>query len=114
MFFYNWESVEEELVKPGVKRKIVTGKNIMLVLYEIEPGQGIPEHKHPHEQMGWILEGEAEFKIGENKAVLKPGGVFYVPPNMPHGGKAIGEKTVLELDIFYPVREDFLKRPDDR
>jgi len=41
--FFDWNSVEEEIVKPGIKRKIVTGKNIMLVLYEIEPGHGISE-----------------------------------------------------------------------
>ncbi len=108
--FFDWNSVEEEIVRPGIKRKIVTGKNIMLVLYEIEPGHGISEHNHPHEQMGWVLEGEMEFQIGEEKTVLKSGGVFYVPPNVPHGGKAIGDKNVLELDVFYPIREDFLKK----
>lgn len=110
MVIYKAEKIEEELVKPGLKRKVVTGKNLMLVLYEIEPGTEFPEHSHPHEQMGYVIEGEAEFKIGNEKAVIKTGDIFHVPSNVPHCAKVVGGKRLVELDIFHPIREDYLKK----
>jgi len=114
LHFHNLEEVEEERISPGVKRKIITGKDLMFVLYEIAPNQGLAMHKHPHEQLGYILEGEAEFIIGEEKTVMKAGTVFHVPPNVIHGGKVIGEQPLIELDVFHPIREDFLKKPEKK
>jgi len=111
MAFYKIEEIEEEHVKPGIRRKIVTGNNIMLVVYNIDAGQGLPLHNHPNEQMVYVIEGELEFQIGEKKSVLSAGGIAHVPSNVLHGGKVVSGKPVIEIDVFYPIREDFLKKP---
>ena len=107
---YRWDELEEEVVKPGVRRRIVAGNKIMLVVYRIDPGEGISMHNHPHEQIGYIVEGEAEFEIGGEKTILRAGDIFHVPPNVPHAGKVIGDKPLLEIDIFHPIRENFRKK----
>jgi len=107
---YRNGDLEEEVVKPGVRRKVVVGEKMMLVFYRADPGNGVSEHTHPHEQMGYILDGEGEFKIGDKKFILKTGDTFHVPPNVPHSGLAIGKKPLIEIDFFHPIREDLLKK----
>ncbi|MGQ9781364.1 MAG: cupin domain-containing protein [Nitrososphaeria archaeon] len=110
MTFYRIEEIDEVTVKPGIRRKIIVGDNIMLVVYNIDPGQGLPLHDHPHEQMVYVIEGELEFQIGDRKSVLGAGGIAHVPSNVRHAGKVVSDKPVTEIDVFYPIREDFLKR----
>jgi quercetin dioxygenase-like cupin family protein len=54
-----------------------------------------------------VQEGAFEVEIAGKKQVLKAGDAFYVPPNTDHGCRCI-EKGVL-VDVFSPMREDFLK-----
>jgi len=109
--FYNWKDVERQEALKKVYRKIVTGKKIMLVRYEQLPGSPeFPIHKHPHEQTGCVLGGNIEFTIGSEKKVLGPGAGYVVPSNVEHGSKVVGNKTVVLLDIFSPIREDYLEK----
>lgn len=110
MAFYNWDKIEWETVEAGIKRKIITGENLMVVLYEIGSGKGLKEHTHPHEQFVYIFKGKAEFTVDGEKAIVGPGGVVHVPPDVPHGGKVVSDEPLLELDVFYPIRRDFLKK----
>ena len=47
---YDRDSVPSEDVKEGVTRKVITGENAMLVLYQIKDGTVFARHNHPHEQ----------------------------------------------------------------
>ena len=108
MSFFNWDEIPSNEIAPRVKRKIVHLKNVMLVHYEVGVGVGIPIHQHPHEQIGAILQGQCEFIIGDEKRILGAGEGYVVPSNMKHGGRGIGEETCVLLDVFSPIREDFL------
>jgi len=112
MPFYNWNVVPREEISPGIRRRIIKGDRIMLVLWELEPGTKISLHKHPHEQITHIIQGKVEFKVGEGTKILGPDDVCYIPyqSNMEHGAKVIGNETFIALDIFHPIREDFLKK----
>jgi quercetin dioxygenase-like cupin family protein len=45
-------------------------------------------------------------EIGGEKKVLRAGDAFYIPPNVLHGAVCL-EPGVL-IDIFSPMREDFI------
>lgn len=109
MPFYNWNEIEVEDVMPKVTRKIIYGERIMLVYYELEPGTEFPSHKHPHEQIGNVIQGQMEFTLGDEKRIVGPGDVFVIPSDVEHGAKVIGDKKALVIDTFSPIREDFLK-----
>jgi quercetin dioxygenase-like cupin family protein len=47
-----------------------------------------------------------EVTIGNEKKMLMAGDAFYIPPNVIHGALCI-EAGVL-IDIFSPMREDFI------
>jgi len=100
--------VEKVEVMKGVTRYILlSGEKLMVVYYEIEPGVIFPEHSHPHEQMGYIIKGKAEYKAGGKVKIAEAGAAYYFPSNEKHQITTLDEKSVF-LDIFSPPREDFL------
>ncbi|NLN16149.1 MAG: cupin domain-containing protein [Firmicutes bacterium] len=98
---------QEEKLQPGMMRKLISGDKLMLVSMEIDPGTPIPPHSHPHEQISYIVAGEAEFTIGDEVRSMKAGDVCLIPGGVPHSVKVLSKLIV--LDCFSPPREDFLK-----
>ena len=64
-------------------------------------------HSHPHEQIGYVLEGSFELNMNGEKYIIKKGDTYYTEPNLEHGVVALEDGKL--LDIFTPQREDFLK-----
>ena len=92
---------------PGVDIFTAAGNQIMLSLVEFEPGAIVELHQHPHEQMGMLLEGDLEFTIGGETHHLKPGDMWRIPGGVEHRAVA-GDQGVKALDVFSPIREDYL------
>jgi len=96
------------ILQKVVGRVLLSGERLMFLLAEIEPDGFVPEHSHPHEQMGICLKGKAEFKAGDKTAIVKAGMAYWFPPNEKHGVKVIGDEKGVFLDVFSPPREDYL------
>lgn len=92
-------------IVPGYTGRFVHGKEITLSFVSITKGSRLPEHKHLHEQVTHILEGELEMTIGSETYILKPGAVHVIPSNTPHS--AYAHTDVKVIDAFSPVREDY-------
>lgn len=91
----------------GIKRKVLAyHENLMVVEVHFEEGAIGEIHSHPHEQITYILDGEFQFTIGDEKKVVKAGDTTFKEPNVLHG--AICLKAGRLLDIFTPHREDFI------
>lgn len=71
----------------------------------LQPDTMVPMHRHPHEQITYVIEGRFEFTIGDQTTVLEPGQTALIPGGVPHGGKTLTACRV--IDIFSPVREDY-------
>jgi len=92
-------------------RRVFSGDNVMMVMNEIQPDPKIktsPLHSHPHEQLCYMLEGTGIFWMEDEEFEVRPGDVIHIPSNVPHGMVVTGDKPVLNIDIFTPIREDFL------
>jgi quercetin dioxygenase-like cupin family protein len=57
--------------------------------------------------MGYLVSGRLEFTIGESTSILEPGSAWRIPPNVPHRVVAFGGPA-MALDVFHPIREDYL------
>jgi len=104
---------EEFTQMEGLKTKILTGlhgEKMMMVLNYTLPGHKVPEHSHPHEQIGMVYSGKAKLQIGDEEKIVKKGDFYCIPSNVKHSDSCIGRKPFVMLDIFYPVREDFVKK----
>lgn len=64
-------------------------------------------HSHPHRQCGYVAQGSFEGEVDGEKTVLRKGDVYYTEADQPHGMTALEDDSVL-LDIFTPMREDFI------
>ncbi len=96
-------------IVPGVRIRTLWGDKVMMSLIETDPHTDVPEHTHPHEQAGMVLEGEFDMTIGGERQTMKRGMSYVIPGGVPHalyGGPDKG----LVLDIFSPPREDYKER----
>ena len=90
----------------GVAMHAIEAEKMTMSLVEMEPHSVIPEHSHPHEQVGIMLEGEAEFQIDGRTYPVQAGQMWRLPGGVPHK-VTTGPTAMRALDVFYPVREDF-------
>jgi quercetin dioxygenase-like cupin family protein len=104
----NWASIPVEHPAEGIERQMVIGERIMIVRFRFVPFLVTPEHTHPHEQMSLIISGRVRFFIEGKERIVSAGDVLHFPPNCRHGATILDEEVVL-IDIFSPIREDFLK-----
>lgn len=92
---------------PGVEILTNAGQAIMLSYVTFEPDSVVPDHSHPHEQMGMMISGRLEFTVGGVTRVLGVGDVWKIPGGVVHRVRAIDGPAVA-LDVFHPIRQDYL------
>ena len=98
---------------PGLETTVLTGQHgekMMMVLSATLPGHMVPLHSHPHEQIGMVHSGKAVLRIGDQEKMVERGDFYCIPANVPHCDTCIGDEPFVMLDIFYPVREDFIEK----
>jgi len=104
----NWTDIPVEHPAEGIERQMVVGERIMIVRFRFVPFLVTPEHTHMHEQMSLVVSGRVRFFVEGEERIASPGDVLHFPPNCLHGATMMDEEVVL-IDIFTPVREDFLE-----
>jgi quercetin dioxygenase-like cupin family protein len=99
--------VEPVLMLEGIERRTLTyGENMLLVEFTVRAGAVFPEHAHTYEQIGYLCKGAGKLWIGEECREIAPGSSWCIPGNVTH--KAEFSEDSVALDIFHPVREDYL------
>ncbi len=94
----------------GIRRWIyIVGEKVMLMMVELDPNVGIPQHTHPQEQISFILSGKAEVRTSEGTYVFNEGTAYHFKPNEPHETRNPGPEKLIVLEVFAPPREDLLK-----
>lgn len=103
----DWKTIPVETIGEGIERQMVVGQNIMICRLKFDPFVVTPAHSHPHEQMTLVMQGKAKFILGSEERIVSAGDVLHFPSNHWHGATMLNEEVVL-IDIFSPIREDFL------
>ncbi len=106
-FFPTGEDCAKHTIFPGVTIKTCAAEKMMMSVATLEPHSVVEEHSHPHEQVGMMLEGHAVFIIGDEERTLGPGDMYRIPGNVRHKVVAL-DQAAKALDIFYPIRDDYL------
>ena len=102
-----WRGILSERIGEGVDRQMVVGERLMMCRLTLQPHVDTPVHSHPHEQMTLIERGRVRFTIDGSTRVVGAGDVLHFPSNVAHGATMLDEEVVL-IDIFTPIREEFL------
>ena len=98
------EAPEREII-PGFFVRFVHSDNMTFAHWSIKQDAVLPEHRHEHEQVVNVIEGEFELTIENDTRRLRNGEVGIIPSNAVHSGRAITDCKV--IDVFYPIREDY-------
>jgi quercetin dioxygenase-like cupin family protein len=106
----DWEKIPVERLEGGIERQMIVGEKLMICRLRFAPRTVTPAHDHPHEQMTFVERGRVLFTIGAEQRIAEAGDILHFPPNSWHGATMLDEEVIL-IDIFSPVREDFLTSP---
>jgi quercetin dioxygenase-like cupin family protein len=110
--WYRWDDMPREMLHDKLSRRLITGDQLMLAHVYLKKGCVVPKHSHVNEQLTYILEGALRFLVGEEgkEIVVRAGEVLHLPGNVPHEAHAL--EDTLDVDVFYPPREDWLNKTD--
>jgi quercetin dioxygenase-like cupin family protein len=94
--------------QPGIKRTDLQrhdlstpGREAIQVRVDIAPGAAFPRHRHPGEEIIYVLEGSLEYTIdGKPPVTLKAGDVFFIPAGTIHAAKNVGTSNGAELATY--------------
>lgn len=102
----NLKGMPEEHLTDEMSRRMIVGKNQMLTIWKMKKGAHSAAHKHPEEQIFWILSGIIEFEIEGKRKRLGPNDSGVIPGNVTHEAWVI--EDVEMANIFSPVRNDYM------
>lgn len=106
--FARLEQLPERQMMPGVYLRILAGDALMFSIVRFDPHAAVPTHQHPHEQIGFVLEGALEMWIDGDRRRLRAGDLYTIPANVPHGAQT-QEGTCTVVDVFHPLREEYVR-----
>jgi quercetin dioxygenase-like cupin family protein len=71
------------------------------VRVDFDPGVAFGKHKHPGEEIIYVLEGSLEYEVeGKPPITLKAGEVLFIPAGTIHAAKNVGSGNAAELGTY--------------
>ena len=107
---HRWDEIALDKVTEMISRKIVTGEREMLAQIYLKKGALVPMHSHEAEQMTYVLQGALKFLIAGEEITVREGEVLHIPSWVEHQAEALDD--TFELDLFSPIRHDWLDGTD--
>jgi quercetin dioxygenase-like cupin family protein len=99
-----WTAIAPIEMVPGLNFQPVLGEKLLVNFVSFAPHTEAPRHWHDEEQISFVIEGEFEFEVGDEKRMVRRGEVIVIPPNVPHAARTY-DSTCLEVDVFHPPRQ---------
>lgn len=93
-----------------IRVRRVEGDLLTLAVVELDPMAEVPEHRHPQEQHGMVITGQMDFRVGDERRTLGPGGTWRIRSGVPHEAQA-GPGGAVVIDVFAPIRADWDSLP---
>ncbi len=106
----SWNAVEIEQLSDKLTRQMISGDNATISQLVLKRGATVPRHSHINEQYSWIISGKLKFIFDDREMVLGAGEILLIPANTPHA--AVAEEDTVDVDIFAPRREDWIRKDD--
>ena len=79
----------------------IAGREVLQARVDFAPGASFPAHKHPGEEIIYVLEGSLEYQVAGKPAVtLKSGDVLFVPAGVFHSARNVGSTRGSELATY--------------
>jgi quercetin dioxygenase-like cupin family protein len=108
--FHALRALPEQTITDRISRRVLVGEREMIVWWTMKAGAHAAAHRHPHEQMFWMISGRMEFRLGDERRTCGPGDLGVIPGGVEH--EAWFPEDTEVIDVFAPPREDFLPGAD--
>jgi quercetin dioxygenase-like cupin family protein len=96
-----WESAPDQRVNVTFPINRFAGTEDSAVVYfEIAPGDRLPLHTDSAEEILYVVSGELEAQVGDERGRLEAGDLAVVPAMVPHGAVNTGAETVKVVGFF--------------
>jgi len=99
-------ALPQEKITDKITRRMLTGDQGMVVVWNMKAGAHAAAHAHPHEQIFWVLSGKMDFRMGDERRTCGPEAMAVIPGGVEH--EAWFPEDTEVIDVFAPPREDFL------
>jgi quercetin dioxygenase-like cupin family protein len=103
---HRWDEIALEKITEMISQKIVAGEREMLAQIYLKRGALVPMHSHESEQMTYVLQGALRYVVDGEEIIVREGEVLHIPARAAHQAEAL--EDTFELDVFSPIREDWL------
>lgn len=91
----------------GLKRRVLAyNEKLFLAEHEMVKGWAGTLHKHPHDQIVYVVRGHLCVSCEGQTFEIRTGDTFVVRGGVEHGASALEDSVV--VDVFTPWREDYL------
>lgn len=107
---HRWDDIEYEELGPAIGRKVLHSDRMTLARIYVKKGGVVPRHQHENEQVSYVLEGRLRFYFDDREEVVAAGEMMQIRSQEPHKVEALEDSVA--LDMFQPVREDWLRGDD--
>ena len=99
---------------PGQSR-LIWGRNAQVSLIRMDPGSEFPLHIHPEDQLTHTIRGSLDQGVIDEVHPVSgdAGNMVILPGGMVHSA-AMGEFGADQLDVFWPVRPDYIQRAEQQ
>ena len=112
MFEKHSESGYRFALKGLEQKTLVYGEKTLMTKFLLRKGNTLPRHTHPHEQAGYLVEGQIRLSIGTEEHIAQAGDSWCIPGGVEHGAEIIEDSVAIE--VFSPVREDYLPNEKEK
>lgn len=99
----------ESLLDGLWERTAIRGDDSLITINWMRPGiERMPLHSHPFDQVSFVIHGKMAFEIEGEFFTVSAGEVVQIPAGAEHTAVVVDDEVVLNIDVFAPVREDYL------
>jgi quercetin dioxygenase-like cupin family protein len=78
----------------------VRGSETLQARVDFAPGASFPRHKHPGDEIIYVLSGTLEYEVAGKLVTLKAGDVLFVPYGTVHAARDVGSTPAAELATY--------------
>jgi quercetin dioxygenase-like cupin family protein len=106
-----WSDIPSEQLNAATARRYLTAERVTIARFELKRGGVVARHSHENEQVSCVLSGLLKFKLGGQEVLVGAGENLQIPSWLEHEVEVLEDTLV--IDVFSPVRQDWIEKRDD-
>ena len=110
MDFARIKDIEGQVFPAGRHTRVLVGETAPIKAegfcmghVNIFPGGQVPAHRHPQEEVYYVVNGEGEIDLEGELQPIKKGEAVYVPPNQIHNLRNPGKQDMTFVFVYAPA-----------